>query len=379
MKILILSDRDINTLGGSQKSISTIVVELTKLGHKVALFMPVETATSSTDYQVFKAKKIYHKKGLLHNVRALKLAIKKFQPDIIHAQTPQSCVCLGLIKRTSRLTCPCIYTERGFLPERPLWYQKLLKFAVSKFDAITTTTEQSKKEWQKLLPKKPIICIPNVLEDNWFTYSSKTEQKIKQKLHVADKFHIGFSARYQDFKRWDTAYDIMKLLKDEPNIHFSIAITASYADLRQEMEQFLAEVKSLLGKKVSIYQDLPFEKTPEFYYSLDAFILTSRNESFGRTLIEAMTKNNIVIGTNSGGVPKVINNPAFLFEVGAANQACDILKKYIHHPQLAASAKADFRAYAKANFRTENMIKPLIDTYNSYSISQSHNFVDFAK
>ena len=79
----------------------------------------------------------------------------------------------------------------------------------------------------------------------------------------------------------------------------------------------------------------------DFYYDLDIFVLTSEGESFGRTLIEAMARKCVVLGTNSGGVPDVIGNKEFLFEVNDVDDVCDKITNYVGNKEKLQKAKQD--------------------------------------
>ena len=152
-----------------------------------------------------------------------------------------------------------------------------------------------------MVGNEKVMVVTNALDDYWFKYDEEDEKRIKRENGVKG-FNIGFSGRYEEYKRWDVVLEICNALKKYPDIQFTVAITADEA-YRDEMKKFVSDLKRLLRKKLKLFIDMPKENMGSFYYMLDIFVLTSRNESFGRVLIEAMTKNNIVLGTDSGGVP----------------------------------------------------------------------------
>lgn len=78
---------------------------------------------------------------------------------------------------------------------------------------------------------------------------------------------------------------------------------------------------SALGIEASFIGSIPAEKMPEFYRSLDILIVPSLTtphwkEQFGRVIIEAMACGCLVIGSDSGEIPHVINDSRRIFAEG---------------------------------------------------------------
>lgn len=64
-----------------------------------------------------------------------------------------------------------------------------------------------------------------------------------------------------------------------------------------------------------------------YFRAFDYFILSSKQESFGMVLLEAITSSLPVISSNSGGPQEVIHDPEWLFNVGDAKTLAELMLK----------------------------------------------------
>jgi phosphatidylinositol alpha-mannosyltransferase len=69
---------------------------------------------------------------------------------------------------------------------------------------------------------------------------------------------------------------------------------------------------------------------PMYYSAASATVLSSVNETFGMTMIESLACGTPVVGTNSGAVPEVINNPRLgtLFDIDITNEHASVQNLY---------------------------------------------------
>ena len=101
----------------------------------------------------------------------------------------------------------------------------------------------------------------------------------------------------------------------------------NHTSIRDTIEMF-TKMKSLLGERFEGKINIDISEMNKFYYDLDFFILTSKHntESFGRTLVEAMSRKTIVLTTNSGGSVEVVGNKNNVCET-----ADDFIKKIVEY------------------------------------------------
>lgn len=58
----------------------------------------------------------------------------------------------------------------------------------------------------------------------------------------------------------------------------------------------------------------PYDTLPELYQQMDFVWIPSRSEGFGLTAVEAMANGCIVLASNTGGLPEILQNPINLFQ-----------------------------------------------------------------
>lgn len=374
MKILFLLDSNIDTLGGAQYSVKTLQRLLSSQKDiQTGLFMPWqktkdEKCSLSPTCTIFlRRPRGSHSRitQIFLEISALRKAINNFKPNVVHAHSTHIAIILGVLKKLHLIpkNLPIIFTDRGYLPEYSPATIKSLQAVAPKYTKIVTTTKRNLHEWEKITTKDKLIHISNALDQDWFNYHEGSSTKLRKKYHLESSINIGFSGRFEEYKRWDTALEICNILKNNPMVHFICTITADAGIYRKQLKKFVKQMQNDLGDRLLLIQDATRKEMQDFYDLLDIFILTSRNESFGRTLIEAMARKTITLGTNSGGVPEVIGNSKYLFPVGDAEKAVRIVNSIIKYPHVIPTIKEQFYQFALKHYGEKNLLNQHLDLY----------------
>ena len=365
MKILYVLDWPIDSIGGAQKSTYTIATEIEKKHNEVYLCCP---RGDSNGYHE-KIKYLYHDihgNTILDKIKKIlfyKKIIKLYKFDIIHIQNPTSFSLIGILliinKRLKKNT-KYVFTDRDFFSAYKKKQRYLFKLISKNFEHIICTTNQNKKQWDLYFER--VLVIPNVLDFDWYNYEEKKEIQTKSENDMMNSFVLGFGGRFVKYKRWDTVYEICNELKNK-DVKFAFVFGTATPKEEKDVEEFIRRLERIISGKYKYYKNVSSEKMKEFYYLIDCFVLTSEKESFGRTLLEAMTKKNVVLGTNSGGVPDVINNENYLFEVGEVKKVIDSVLQYLENPVTLRKDKEYFYKYVQTKFSTDIMIEKHLEIY----------------
>lgn len=174
---------------------------------------------------------------------------------------------------------------------------------------------------------------------------------------------IGNISALVDHKDYPTFIQTAKRLKSESeNIHFLII---GDGKLRYELQQLIDE--NGLGELVTM---TGFRKdVPEILRELHIFLMTSKTEGLGTTVIDALHNSVPVVATRGGGIPELIRDgkDGFLNDVGDADDLAASVKKLLKSESL----YQEFSENAKQrsmNFSAEKMGEGVLDIYRKVMV-----------
>lgn len=326
-RILFLSDSDISKVGGAQQSMKVIENSL-KSEFDFYIIAPQGKKVSDKhivldDYYNFRIRG----KGplkLLKLVKDIYLQIKEINPDIIHLQMNSTVVILNFLIKMRLLSknIKIVFTDRGVYNR----YGKLTKLSIDSLipiaQNIITTTEANRQNYHNHFKdydryKEKFLIINNTAGEQFDMYDELKSEKVRENIKVRDDdLVIGFCGRFSEQKNWPLAKEIIKKLYNRiKNIKFVLILGTDGSDATdQRIKQFITEIDQFAGSNVQVFINLSNQEVSELYYAFDIFILTSKWESFGRTAVEAMSRRNIVLGTDVDGLSEVIGDKKYLYK-----------------------------------------------------------------
>ncbi len=121
---------------------------------------------------------------------------------------------------------------------------------------------------------------------------------------------------------------------------------------------------------------LPFEEDAiPIINCADTVLVCSRNEAFGRVVMEGLLLKKPVIATNSGGTPEMIidGKTGLLYTPGDWSQLADQIERLIDNPHFKNRLAKQGYQYATENFTRENFSNSYYQLITKLLVEKTHN------
>src|SRR5699024_1323425 len=168
------------------------------------------------------------------------------------------------------------------------------------------TTNFNLTSWKKKQLKYNDEVITKVIENT----AGDIFETYDPYLEAEDIFTIGFAGRYSEQKNWPLAVEICEQLQSSIKNKFKVIMDIGCLDTNSEMKtkEMFNKMEKILGANFKGYINVNINKMNKIYYETDVFLLTSlpNTESFGRTIVEAMSRKNAVLITDAGGPTEIV-------------------------------------------------------------------------
>lgn len=372
--IFFIVDHSLDLVGGSVESLK-IIMDAIKKKYSIALFSPGTFAFEDYNIKHFHQSKyksmkvmIKHPFEFLYYYFKLLKTINETSPQIIHTQEQIGYFMVSFFKRMKWINrnIILIHTERGLYEK----YSKLIKFffffSFPYTNNIITTTNYNKALWTAAVKKKlgkyddRFMVIENTAGKKFESYD---ERKCKRSK---DKLKIGFAGRYCSWKGWKLVESICYCFLYDEDISVEIVMGCDNKEELDNALEMYTRITDKLGERFSGYVNYNLNEMDEFYYRIDIFCITSDpgTESFGRVLVEAMSRKVVVVGTNCGGATEVIGNTEHV--LNAPEEFADFIRnlKY-NRNELHNKAEESFTRFNE-NYSLINNIEKHKNLYREF-------------
>jgi glycosyltransferase involved in cell wall biosynthesis len=320
MKILFISDVYFPRINGVSTSIETFRKELRALGHTVHVIAPDYLAPSSDESDILRVPskrvpldpedRFMSFKWVMQHLDKL----RSEQYDIIHVQTPFVAHYLGL-KLSRLLNIPCVETYHTFFEEYlyhyiPLVPKKLMRMVAKRF-----SRHQGNSLHGMVVPSHPMLAIlknygittraeviPTGIEPESFVAGDRAA--FRSRYHIAQNRPVLlFVGRVAHEKNIGFLLKVLTQVRKEiPDVLFVIA---GEGPARESLEQEVKQLKLDDNAMFIGYLDRHTELN-SCYCAADIFVFSSRTETQGLVLLEAMAQGVPVVSTAELGTRDVL-------------------------------------------------------------------------
>lgn len=272
--------------------------------------------------------------------------------DIIHSHSFMSSFPGQYISK--RRTIPHVTTIHDtsiLINKHPQWKENYLRSVLSKSNkviAVGQTLENHLKNRYKL---KNTCTIPNGIDTSFF--SQKTENWNKNR-----PFRFLFVGSFDPRKGLLEMINAFNMLEDKSTeFHF-----VGYASMEKPMKELIAELN--LGDRITFYGNLSNQQLPPIYQKCDVYISFSSLETFGVTVVEAMSSGLPVIYSPSGG-PE--NTVAHFCGIRVAPRTVEELHKAMQQimDEYSTYNPSKIRMHAIEKFNADRVTDMICDLYES--------------
>jgi len=238
-------------------------------------------------------------------------------PDLLHAHVSHSCgyYCLTTAKQ---LNLPLVVTEhysglvQGTATARE--YERVRQTILRSDSFIFVGSNFQKLICHRLKIQKSTHVIGNLLPDRFFQSVSKTQ---------SETFTFLCACHLKANKGVD--YVIRAFHETFPQMSNVQLRIAGDGEMYVTLKQLAAELRE--DDRIYFFGKYSREDAPKLFSESDAFVLTSRVETFGIVYLEAMSAGLPCIGTQGQGADDIITEESgFLVEYGQLEQLSDAMR-----------------------------------------------------
>lgn len=303
--------------------------------------------------------------SLLPCMRRLASYVSEQHISLVHCQEIDGVIACALIKALCRQV-PVIMTLHavGLFQAAPAWKRYLVKKLSTIIICISNAVQAELISCG--IRKEHLTLIYNGIDMQRFPFRARTPMPLQKTSPI----RIGCVARLDiDTKGQDLlVYAVESLLATYPEMTLSFAgdVYPPQHDRYEALKTYLSDHHleghiRFLGNVTDI---------PAYLAKLDIFVLPSRTEGLGISLIEAMATGLTCIASDTGGPAEILNDSSLglTFRTGDAKDLADIIKKtiieYPHfHPDIISQS-------VRARFDLGTMVASYLTLYRSLCLSQ---------
>lgn len=298
-------DYDITVISVNINSTNDSILEIGRVGYRQIILN-------------IKKKRVPKFRIFYNEYRIYKMLKKIFNqnvPDLVEVHF--SSYYSWIIRRLSKsLPIPYIITEHASFFEKKvkhLYFGRKIKKAIKDADRVLAVSDFLKYTIEKYVDRD-IQVVPNIINIKYFKPVPQKGANSVPKMITVGRFDKA------DTKGYELLIKSLHQLK-ENQYEFELLMVGGGSQIEHFQE--IIKYYDLLDR-VTLLGTIPNEKLVEYYNSADFFVSTSKVETFGVAIIEAMSCGLPVVATKSGGPESYVSD-----EVGLLCEysIADLVKK----------------------------------------------------
>ncbi len=380
MNICMFTNTYLPHVGGVARSVSSFAEDLQKLGHNIMIVAPTFPTDEAhlEDHNVLRVPAVQNFNGSDFSVRIpiplfIDKKIDEFEPHVIHSHHP---FLLGdaAFRAAWRRDLPLVFTHHTLyeqythyvFPESKVMKRLAIEIATVYANLCTRVIAPSESIARLIRErgvKKPIEIIPTGVDVDFFRSGDGISFRNSQGI-PEDAFVIGHLGRLAPEKNLQyLAEAVIKAFEELPENTFFLVVGSGPSE--KTITDMFKDAS--LGKRLVMAGKRKGRELADAYKAMDLFVFSSKSETQGLVLTEAMAAEIPVIALDASGTRDILEdgkNGRLLPENADTEQFAGAIVDFFQNPHTGATwRKAAFETALK--FSRDATAKKLIRLYQS--------------
>jgi glycosyltransferase involved in cell wall biosynthesis len=322
LNIAMFTNNYLPFIGGVPISIHRLAEALRKRGNHVVIFAPAYPDEDDSEPDVVRCKPLFYKKGekFVYSVAnlyspAIERKFSEGHFDVIHVHHPFWMGTKGL-RLGQKYQVPVVLTYHtrfdmyaDYLPFFRMMFRNrlshwLVKSFAQKCDAVIAPTTTVKEYLENVGVSRPKLILPTGLDfSRYQSIAASTIDKLKQQYASDGEVLLCSVSRLAPEKNLDFLITGLRLIKEKSAVRFKCVLIGNGPE-REHLQELIDSYS--LHEVVHLIGSVAPEKMPGYYLASDLFVFSSRSETQGMVLLEAMAGKCPVVCIRSSGTDDVI-------------------------------------------------------------------------
>ncbi len=298
----------------------------------------------------------------------IRLAAQRHRAVLIHANSVRAGIALGL----THSAAATVAHVRDCLPAGRV-SATTMRLVASTATTVVANSAYTAGSVRQLAPKAEVEVVHNPVDlAHWDPARIDSVHARARLREVRPRaLLLGVVAQLTPWKGQDTAIAALELLRRQGvDAHLLLIGSAKFLSpsTRYDNEAYVAELHrqvaaAKLEDRVSWLGER--EDVPELVSALDALLLPSWEEPFGRALIEAMALRVPVVATNVGGPPEILTDgcEGFLVDPRDPEAWAAAIRRFAENPALGREMGRAGRLRVERAFSLDRHVNSMLDVY----------------
>lgn len=384
MNIAVFTNTYLPHVGGVANSVDTLVTGMRQRGHAVLVVAPDFPDQPQSETDVVRVPSIQNFNGTDFSYRLpsgnlIRDAIKAFQPDLVHTHHPFLLGDAGM-RMAHEWTVPLVFTHHTryenyvhYVLEESDWLERLAVELATEYanlcDRVIAPSESIANLIRERGVEKPLTVIPTGIDAERFAKGDRVNGRRRFGI-PEDRFVVGHVGR----------------VAEEKNLHFLARAVGRYLKQADDAVFLLVGSGDALDEIKAHFQDeglqdrvyyggkLKGQDLVDAYHAMDLFAFSSKSETQGMVLAEAMASGIPVIALDASGARDIIDdgiNGRLIPENASETDFADGISRLRGQAETDSKALQESLKQTAQAFSTTNCLDRLEETYRELLKTES--------